>query len=92
MKAVLALVVACVLGAFAFGVWPTLYRYDRLKVGNSEVPVRIHRFTGDTHVLGAYGWQRRGAPQPAPTPGQPAQATAIPTPSPGGYFGDIVKE
>ena len=48
------LVSALLLGIF---VWPTRYRYDRLKRGDNEFPLRIDRITGrgEIFVLGI-GW------------------------------------
>jgi hypothetical protein len=37
-------------------VWPTRYRYDRLKGETSEIPVRIDRVTGRAEGLSASGW------------------------------------
>lgn len=41
-----------VVGGLAYGVWPTLYRYDRLGTG----VVRTHRFTSVCDHLGGDGW------------------------------------
>ena len=42
---------------FAVYVWPTKYAYDRLKVGESDFPVRIHRVTSDADYLTPAGWR-----------------------------------
>lgn len=42
---------------FAVFVWPTRYRYDHLKMGDSNYPVRTDRLTGKTEVLAQNGWQ-----------------------------------
>jgi len=80
---------------FAIYVWPTKYAYDRIKVGESEFPVRIHRLTGDAEQLTPAGWRplRQGPPQaqtdssgrpvPSPSPDQSGRPTnASPTPKP----------
>jgi len=49
-----ALLFVLILVAF---VWPTLYRYDRIKSVDEEAPVRINRFTGTAEVLAHDGWR-----------------------------------
>ncbi len=50
---------AAVIGAVAFltTVWPTIYRYDRLRTS----PVRINRLTGNAEKLGNNGWEKMEA-------------------------------
>lgn len=36
--------------------WPTLYRYDKVKVGESTLPVRINRLTGYTETFFGKQW------------------------------------
>ena len=43
-------------------VWPTRFRYDRMKLNNSEIPVRIDRFSSRTEVLYPTGWQEIKGP------------------------------
>lgn len=48
--------------AFAYFVWPTPWRYDRLRgVQGNEVLVRVNRFTGTTQLLSPAGWQERAS-------------------------------
>jgi hypothetical protein len=42
--------------AFAAFVWPTAYRYDHMKSGETSLPVRVHRITGETEILNRSGW------------------------------------
>jgi hypothetical protein len=51
--AVIILTILLALGAF---VWPTRYKYDRLKMANADSPVRIDRLTGKTEILYPSGW------------------------------------
>lgn len=37
--------------------WPTLYRYDKIKYGESTLPVRLNRITGNTEILRLDGWR-----------------------------------
>lgn len=46
------LVALAVAGAFAYFIWPTPYRYDRL----GPTPVRTNRFTGRSEQLTLQGW------------------------------------
>lgn len=47
---------------FAYFVWPTPWRYDRLRgVEGNEMPVRVNRFTGTTQLLSPNGWQERAS-------------------------------
>lgn len=46
-------------------VWPTLYRYDHIKMGPYSYPVRIHRITGGAEMLYQTGWGKLGPPPPA---------------------------
>lgn len=50
------LILVVIVVMFASFVWPTLYRYDHLTLGDSRVPVRINRFTGNAQLLYVYGW------------------------------------
>ena len=81
---------------FAIYVWPTKYAYNRLKVGESDFPVRIHRLTSDADYLTPTGWRPlKAAPAQAQTDlsGQPVSAASpaqvgrpiitTPTPNPG---------
>src|SRR5262245_1582146 len=84
---------------FAIFVWPTKYAYDRLKLGEADFPVRIHRLTGDAEQLTPVGWRPLkqgqtdsfGRPAPAPSPSSSGRSTATtptptlrrPTPTPG---------
>ena len=44
---------------FAAFVWPTLYRYDHLDIGEGRsFPIRINRFNGHAEVLYLNGWKR----------------------------------
>ena len=42
---------------FALYVWPTKYAYDHIKLGTTDFPVRIHRFSGEAEQLSPVGWQ-----------------------------------
>lgn len=53
--------VTCGIVAFALFVWPTRYRFDRLKFGTNDWPLRIDRFTGKTEALNGGGWVALGA-------------------------------
>jgi hypothetical protein len=57
-----------VLVILAFFVWPTRYRYDRLKTSDFESPVRIDRLTGKTEILYPAGWHVAGGEQGKPAP------------------------
>jgi hypothetical protein len=75
---------------FAFAVWPTPWTRATM----NGYPVRIHRFTGEAHVLTPKGWRRavdwvaeaakaraeqaRAAQQPAPVAVTAAQPIASP--------------
>jgi hypothetical protein len=74
---------------FAIHVWPTKYRYDRIRLGEGyEFPVRIHRVTGDAERLTpSEGWRplhpvRRSAEDilgiPVDLFGRPITATPTP--------------
>ena len=43
---------------FAITVWPTWYRYDHITLGQTTLPVRTNRFTGQSEVLYTTGWQK----------------------------------
>lgn len=45
---------------FAVFVWPSMWRYDHVE----QVPIRIHRVTGDTYVWSISGWQHCAARPP----------------------------
>lgn len=52
------------------GVWPTMYRYDVVRVGSmANQLVRTNRFTGNSQLLSAAGWRPL-------VPWTPPQATA----------------
>jgi hypothetical protein len=61
--AVVMLIVVAI--PFAVNVWPTQCRYDHIKLGASEFPVRIDRSTGQAELLNQAGWQPM---RPATTP------------------------
>lgn len=46
------------MGIILFGifVWPTLYKYDKMKVGIYSFPVRINRLTGNAEHYMMGGW------------------------------------
>ena len=37
--------------------WPTLFRYDKIKFGESTLPFRVNRITGYTEILYLDGWK-----------------------------------
>lgn len=53
MRKLGVLLAVAALAALAYFVWPTPWRYDRIR----ELPVRIHRITGDAEMLTPSGWQ-----------------------------------
>lgn len=64
---------ACVFvfcGLFGWFVWPTKYRYDRLRIEGSELPVRIHRVTGEADYLSPIGdgWIKNEKPTAVTAP------------------------
>ncbi len=68
-------IASVVLAAFAWAVWPTLYRYDHMHSGSREWPVRINRFSGEADMLFPDGWGKlaqsppdTSAPSMAPAP------------------------
>lgn len=42
---------------FAYAVWPTPYRYDRMQHADKNYIVRINRLTGAGEILGPEGWE-----------------------------------
>ena len=77
---------------FAIYVWPTKYAHDRIKLGESDYPIRIHRVTGHAEQLTPAGWQPLGQspaqvqidaferPVPSPSPDQSGRPiTTTPT-------------
>jgi hypothetical protein len=40
-------------------VWPTRYRYDHLKIGPNEYPIRTDRLSGETEIFYPTGWIKR---------------------------------
>ena len=60
-KVIIACIVSVVvLLVLAFG-WPTLYRYDTMKLGTTELLVRTNRITGESEVLApGKGWVPQG--------------------------------
>ncbi len=88
MQRFIAILILIVAVPFAIYVWPTKYSYDRIKLGESEFPVRIHRVTGAAERLDNAGWQ---ALKPVPIPSVDAFGKPVdlmgrpinsPTPSP----------
>lgn len=55
-----------ILGASIF-VWPTSYRYDRMRVRELDLPVRTNRLTGKTEALYPSGWRTLGNRDNPPT-------------------------
>src|ERR1035437_9155802 len=53
------LLALAVIAGLAYYVWPTRYRYDHLKLGQNEFPVRTDRLSGDTEVFYPSGWIKR---------------------------------
>jgi len=79
MRKLLWVGIAAVALLFAFTVWPTIYRSDRLLIRDSkgrgtypDFPVRINRFTGDAERLTLNGWAKLEPAAPAAIAGQPA--------------------
>ena len=64
LKWLLALAAIIFVGWF---VWPTRYRYDRIKMGQTELPVRIDRITSKAEGLYPDGWRFLGAKQETET-------------------------
>lgn len=68
---ILATLGLAILVVLALFVWPTVYRYDHMKLDTYDYPVRINRLTGKAEVLFPNGWH---APtqqsQPAAKPQQ----------------------
>ena len=64
-----AAVLTLVLIGYGFLVWPTRYRYDHLKQGNSDLPVRTNRFNGQSEALSSDGWIPLGARSRKISPG-----------------------
>ena len=79
---------------FAIYVWPTKYAYYQIKLGDSQFPVRIQRFTSDAEFLTQAGWRplkqgtaqtdssRPPVPSPTPSPITPTPAVRRPATSP----------
>ena len=45
--------------AFAWLVWPTVWRCDSITRAGETVPVRVNRVTGMTYILAGFnGWRR----------------------------------
>jgi hypothetical protein len=60
--------VALLLAAAIFGIWiwPTPYRHDKLRMGNSEVMVRVHRFKDTVEYMAPSGeWRPMRRPPAA---------------------------
>lgn len=55
---VLSVLGSALVVVFAALVWPTPYRYATIHMGDSILPVRISRVTGEAQYLNLYGWQR----------------------------------
>lgn len=60
LKVVIGWVVAVMGAGLLLFVWPTLYRYDHLKMGPNSYPVRTHRITGVAELLYWDGWVKLG--------------------------------
>jgi hypothetical protein len=60
--------------AFALFVWPTIYRYDHMRLGTSDYPVRTNRLNGKAEVLLPGGWH---------TPGEESEPAVKSRPLPG---------
>lgn len=58
IQTLLAVIVLAVLAVLAVFVWPSRYKYDHMKLGGSDFPVRIERLTGKTEILRNSGWER----------------------------------
>jgi hypothetical protein len=50
---------AILITCLAFYVWPTRYRYDHLKLGANDYPIRTDRLSGNTEIFFPYGWVKR---------------------------------
>ena len=55
-KILFLLLIFAGLSACTIFIWPTRYRYDHIKVGENNLPVRTDRFNADTEVLYPTGW------------------------------------
>jgi hypothetical protein len=58
LPAILAFTLVLIAG-LAYFVWPTRYRYDHLKLGANDFPVRIDRIDGETEVFFPGGWRKQ---------------------------------
>ncbi len=56
LKLIALVGVLLIIGVIGLFVWPTRYRYDRMKVQENDLPVRIDRLTGRTEYLTLTGW------------------------------------
>ena len=57
LAAVLVAGLALLVGGLGFFVWPTVWRYDQVKMQAGTFPVRIHRVTDRAEILlGPRGW------------------------------------
>jgi len=50
-------IIAFIAVLFVLFVWPTLYRYEKMKSGTVEHMIRINRVTGSAERLYSGGWQ-----------------------------------
>jgi hypothetical protein len=74
-----ALIAVLVVGLFGWFVWPTRYRYDHLKFGQMNLPVRIDRFSGRAEALYPSGWETLGHTTDTIPSGAPVGEPAPPT-------------
>lgn len=54
--------IAAILSLAVLAFLNPVYRYDTIKVRQSEFPVRINRYTGDAYVLSETGWMHHTIP------------------------------
>ena len=68
MKKILLIASLIFIGLLLFGyfVYPTRYRYDHIKIGQNDLPMRTDRVTGKTEVFMMTGWIDQ-----SPKPGKP---------------------
>lgn len=65
MKKATALAAILIAAVFAVWVWPTPYRYDKLLMGEREVPIRSHRFKDTVEYMTPAGeWRLMGRRPP----------------------------
>jgi hypothetical protein len=60
---ILALLCTAILVGLGVFVWPTRYRYDHVKMGENDFPLRTDRLSGRSEMLTPqYGWHTLGRP------------------------------